>query len=67
MRKTVTKKKTQHLSQKPISSDQLPSFDRYYIDLAEAVSRRANCLGKKVGAVVIVGNRIVFNWLQRCP
>ena len=24
----------------------LPSFDQYYMDLAESVSRRANCLGK---------------------
>jgi dCMP deaminase len=42
-------------------NEPLPSFDQYYIDLAEAVSRRANCLGKKVGAIIVVGNRIGYN------
>jgi dCMP deaminase len=51
----------------PLSSEQLPSFDRYYIDLAEAVSRRANCLGKRVGAIIIVGNRIVSTGYNGVP
>jgi len=67
MGKTATNKETENLGQRPISSIQLPSFDRYYIDLAEAVGRRANCLGKRVGAVVIVGNRIVSTGYNGVP
>jgi len=67
MRKTATNKENQHLGQRHTSSVQLPSFDRYYIDLAECVGRRANCLGKKVGAVIIVGNRIVSTGYNGVP
>ncbi len=45
----------------------LPSFDQYYMDLAESVSKRANCLGKKVGAIIVVGNRIVSTGYNGVP
>jgi len=35
------------------------SWDRYFADLAEAVSKRGTCDRKKVGAVLVVGKRIV--------
>ena len=45
----------------------VPSFDKYYMDIAEAVSKRANCLGKKVGAIVVVSNRIVSTGYKGVP
>lgn len=35
------------------------SWDRYFMDLAEAVSKRGTCDRKKVGAVLVVGKRLV--------
>jgi len=43
------------------------SFDRYYMNIAHAVQERANCLGKRVGAVVVVGNRIVTTGYNGVP
>jgi dCMP deaminase len=43
------------------------SFDRYYMSIAHAVQQRANCLGKRVGAVIVVGNRIVATGYNGVP
>jgi deoxycytidylate deaminase len=37
----------------------IPDFGDYYMNIAFAVRRRANCTGYKVGAVLVVDNRVV--------
>ena len=34
------------------------SFDEYYMGLAIAVRRRANCVGTRVGAILVKDNRV---------
>ncbi len=36
-----------------------PDFDDYFMGIAEAVRRRADCRGSRVGAIVVVDRRIV--------
>jgi len=36
-----------------------PSFDETYMDIVETIARRSTCLRKKVGAVLVVDNRII--------
>jgi dCMP deaminase len=62
-----SKRRQKKMRKAPNRENDLPSFDRYYIELAESVSRRANCLGKKVGAIVVVGNRIVSTGYNGVP
>lgn len=42
-------------------------WDHYYMEVAETVRTRANCLGTKVGAVLVVGNRIVSTGFNGTP
>jgi dCMP deaminase len=42
-------------------------FDRYYMDIAKAVQAGAKCLGSKVGAVVVLSNRIVSTGYNGTP
>lgn len=36
-----------------------PSWDEYFLNLADFVSRRSTCLRKKVGAVIVRGKRVI--------
>jgi dCMP deaminase len=45
----------------------IPDFEQYYTNLAFAVRKRANCKGHKVGAVLIVKNRIVSTGYNGVP
>jgi len=45
----------------------LPDFNEYYMNIAFAVRRRANCLGYKVGAVLVVQNRVVSTGYNGVP
>ena len=38
---------------------QLPDRDDYYLALAFTAARRANCLGRKVGAILVKGDRVI--------
>jgi dCMP deaminase len=42
-------------------------WDHYYMEIALAVRKRANCLGAKVGAVLVVENRIVSTGFNGTP
>jgi dCMP deaminase len=46
---------------------ELPSKDKYFIDIAIAVSKRANCVGRKVGAVIILNERIISTGYNGTP
>lgn len=43
------------------------SRDRYYMGVAKAVERGANCYGTHVGAVVVLGNRVVSTGYNGTP
>lgn len=45
----------------------LPDFEEYYMNIAFAVRQRANCKGYKVGAVLVVKNRIVSTGYNGVP
>ena len=46
---------------------QRPDFDEYFMRIAMAVRARANCLGSKVGAVLVLGNRIISTGYNGTP
>jgi dCMP deaminase len=42
-------------------------WDHYYMEIALTVRKRANCLGAKIGAVLVVENRIVSTGFNGTP
>jgi dCMP deaminase len=48
-------------------SSERPDRDTYYMGIAMAVRRRADCRGQKVGAIVVVDNRIVSTGYNGTP
>ena len=45
----------------------LPDRDDYYLALAFAASRRANCVGRKVGEVLVKGDRVIATGYNGTP
>jgi len=45
----------------------LPERDEYYLALAFAAARRANCRGRKVGAVLVKGDRVIATGYNGTP
>lgn len=45
----------------------IPDFHEYYMSIAFAVRERANCKGYKVGAVLVVKNRVVSTGYNGVP
>jgi len=43
------------------------SRDEYYMNIAMAVRKKANCLGRKVGAVIVRENRIISTGYNGTP
>lgn len=50
-----------------ISSEKLPDSDTYYMEIAFAVRQRANCTGNRVGAVLVLENRVVSTGYNGVP
>lgn len=44
-----------------------PSWDEYFLGIAEAVAARADCTRSKVGAVIVKNNRIVSTGYNGSP
>ncbi len=44
-----------------------PGNDEYYMGIAFAVRERANCLGNRVGAVIVKGNRVISTGYNGVP
>lgn len=44
-----------------------PSWDNYFLNIAKAVSERADCSRRKVGAVIVRDNRIVSTGYNGSP
>jgi dCMP deaminase len=41
--------------------------DRYYMNIAEAVAKGADCLGSKIGAVLVLENRVISTGYNGTP
>jgi dCMP deaminase len=41
--------------------------DQYYLTIADAVEHGANCLGSQVGAVLVLGNRVISTGYNGTP
>ena len=48
-------------------SEKLPDNDTYYMGIALAVRERANCTGNRVGAVLVLENRVVSTGYNGVP
>ena len=44
-----------------------PSWDEYFMEMAELTSKRSTCLRRKVGAVIVVDKRIVATGYNGAP
>lgn len=44
-----------------------PSWDEYFLGIAQAVAARADCSRRQVGAVIVSGNRIVSTGYNGAP
>lgn len=49
------------------SPERLPERDDYYLALAFAAARRANCRGRKVGAILVKGDRVIATGYNGTP
>jgi len=47
--------------------DKTMNWDEYYMSIAMAVRKKANCLGRKVGAVIVRENRIISTGYNGTP
>jgi dCMP deaminase len=50
-----------------MSKNLRPGRDEYYMGIAMAVRSRANCRGNKVGALIVVGDRVVSTGYNGTP
>src|SRR5205814_5773759 len=50
-----------------LESNEKPTFDEYYIRIAQAVSFRSSCIKRKVGALIVLDNRIVSTGYNGTP
>ncbi|KAF0134182.1 MAG: dCMP deaminase [Candidatus Saganbacteria bacterium] len=48
-------------------SDKRPSWDEYFIQITNDVSKRATCVKRKVGAVIVKNNRILTTGYNGAP
>mgnify|MGYP000283054993 CR=1 FL=1 len=44
-----------------------PSWDRYFMEIAQVVSRRSTCLRRRIGAVVVLEKRILTTGYNGAP
>ena len=44
-----------------------PSWDEYFMEIAQLVAKRSNCARRKVGAVITVNNQIVSTGYNGAP
>lgn len=49
------------------NKDLRPDWDTYYLGIARAVSRRADCTRRQVGAIIVNGSRIVSTGYNGAP
>lgn len=44
-----------------------PSWQSYYMNIAQAVSKRSNCIKRQIGAVIVIHNRVVSTGYNGTP
>lgn len=47
--------------------DDRPTWDEYFMEIADVVAKRSNCVSRKVGAVITVDNQIVATGYNGAP
>ncbi len=47
--------------------DDRPSWDEYFMEIADVVTKRSNCVSRKVGAVITVDNQIITTGYNGAP
>jgi dCMP deaminase len=50
-----------------LDPDSPPSDDNYYLGVALAVRRKANCTGNRIGAVIVKGKRVIATGYNGVP
>lgn len=50
-----------------MSSDERPDWDTYYLQIAQAVASRGECVRRKVGAVVVKNHTIISTGYNGAP
>lgn len=48
-------------------TDPRPSWDDYYLGIAHAVAARADCTRRKIGAIIVKGDRIISTGYNGAP
>ena len=61
----MAKKRT--IDQRPKTKDQRPSWDDYFLSIANLVSKRSTCLRRSVGAVLVKDRRILATGYNGAP
>ena len=51
----------------PEPDNRRPDWDTYFMDIARVVARRSNCRRRRVGAVIVHGNRIISTGYNGTP
>ena len=51
----------------PLPSAERPSWEQYFMDIVEIVSRRSTCLRRKVGAILVRDKRILATGYNGAP
>ncbi len=51
----------------PLPSPERPSWEQYFMDIVEIVSRRSTCLRRKVGAILVRDKRILATGYNGAP
>lgn len=52
---------------KIMTTEKLPDTDTYFMGIAIAVREKANCTGNRVGAVLVMGNRVISTGYNGVP
>ncbi|MCD6152624.1 MAG: cytidine/deoxycytidylate deaminase family protein [Syntrophobacterales bacterium] len=55
------------MSNKLETQSERPSWDQYFMDIVDLVSRRSTCLRRKVGAVIVRDKRILSTGYNGAP
>lgn len=63
----MVKKKAVSAKKKLISGHARPSWDEYFLDIAQLVAKRSTCLRRSVGAVVVKDKRILTTGYNGAP
>ncbi|MDD5496083.1 MAG: cytidine/deoxycytidylate deaminase family protein [Candidatus Omnitrophica bacterium] len=53
--------------QRPKSKEQRPTWDEYFLSIADLVSKRSTCLRRKVGAVLVRDKKILATGYNGAP